>query len=534
MTEIESGPAARGRLRTLGSLIDFHAARRPDKVAIHFDGKTLTYRQWQMRSNRIANALLATGSPRQARIAYLGKNDSRYFEALIGCGKAGMVLAPISWRLALPEILFLLDDFDTECLIIDRDFLHYLDQIRAARPSFRKVVVIDGEAPDTEPFDAWRDRHADSDPALDLSGDEVVAQLHTSGTTGRPKGAMLTHGNLLWSARHAESGELTAWGEEDLSLVPLPLFHSGGTCWAMYAIYVGGGIYITREAGPDHVLAALASAPITKAGLVPALIQMVLNDPKFDRSNIGSLQTIGYGGSPITVDLLRRGIQELGCGFIQMFGMTETSTMGTTLLPEDHDFNRPHLLTSCGKPLHDMSIRIVDGDGRELPNGQTGEILLRCGSVMKGYYGKPEATAEVLVDGWYHSGDAGYLDEEGYLYVRDRIKDMIISGGENIYPAEVETALASHPAVLEVGVIGVPSVKWGEDVKAFVVLRKGHHAGAEELIAFTKTRIASFKAPKSIEFIDALPRNASGKILKREMRAPYWDRAADARQVAGT
>ena len=494
------------------------------------DGRRWTYGDMLADAGRLAGRLIERGVRPGDRVAAQTEKSVEALMLYLACLRAGAVYLPLNPAYTLSELDYFVGDAEPRLLVVAPEKAAGANAVADRHGARLDTLDVHGGGSLLDGLDGSASDFRD----VARGADDLAAILYTSGTTGRSKGAMLTHGNLLWSARHAESGELTAWGEEDLSLVPLPLFHSGGTCWAMYAIYVGGGIYITREAGPDHVLAALASAPITKAGLVPALIQMVLNDPKFDRSNIGSLQTIGYGGSPITVDLLRRGIQELGCGFIQMFGMTETSTMGTTLLPEDHDFNRPHLLTSCGKPLHDMSIRIVDGDGRELPNGQTGEILLRCGSVMKGYYGKPEATAEVLVDGWYHSGDAGYLDEEGYLYVRDRIKDMIISGGENIYPAEVETALASHPAVLEVGVIGVPSVKWGEDVKAFVVLRKGHHAGAEELIAFTKTRIASFKAPKSIEFIDALPRNASGKILKREMRAPYWDRAADARQVAGT
>ncbi|NGN44555.1 long-chain-fatty-acid--CoA ligase [Mesorhizobium sp. CGMCC 1.15528] len=522
VVEWPSEAAERAALGTLTDLIGFHAARRPEKPALYFEGQTLTFREWNKRSNRIANGLIEAGCGPQTRIGYLGKNDSRYFEVMMGCAKSNTVLTAISWRLALPEIIFLLSDFDTELLFIDVDFLGYLDSIRTALPAIRKVVIIGSEVPETEEFDRWRDRQPDAEPHVKCQPDDVVLQLHTSGTTGRPKGAMLTNANVLNAARHAESGELGAWSEDDIVLVPLPLFHSGGTCWAMYAPYVGAANFITREANSAYVLKALASAPITKAGLVPAIIQQIINDPAFDRRNIQALKIIGYGGSPITVDLLRRGIKELGCGFIQMFGMTETATMGTTLLPEDHDLNRPELLTSCGKPLGDMEIKVVNANGSELTAGQTGEILLRSGSVMKGYYGKPEATAEVIRDGWYHSGDAGYLDEDGYLYIRDRIKDMIISGGENIYPAEVEQAMAEHPSVLEVGVVGVPSEKWGEEVKAFVALRPDCRATADELIAHARSLIASFKCPKTVEFLDALPRNPSGKILKRELRAPYW------------
>jgi acyl-CoA synthetase (AMP-forming)/AMP-acid ligase II len=525
MSIVDDSPeeaAARAGIVSVADVVRCHARRRPEKAALYYEDQILTYADWDERSSRVANGLIAAGCKPGTRIAYLGKNDPRYFEVLMGCAKSNTVLTAISWRLALPEIHYLLENFDTEFLFIDMDFAAKLEEIRAARPDFRSIVVIGGHVEGAETFDAWRDRQPAIDPKLPVSPDDVVLQLHTSGTTGRPKGAMLTNANVLNSVRHTESGELGKWSTSDIVLTPLPLFHSGGTCWAMYAPYVGAANYITREAGSPFILQALASAPITKAGFVPAVIQQIINDPAFDRSHAKSLQIVGYGGSPITVDLLRRAVKELGCGFVQMFGMTETTTMGTTLLPQDHDLDRPELLASCGRPLHDMEIRIVDAQGNDLPAGESGEILLRGGAVMQGYYGRPEATAEALRDGWYHSGDAGYFDTNGYLYIRDRIKDMIISGGENIYPAEVEQAVAEHPAVLEVGVVGVPSEKWGEEVKAFVALHPGQQVSEAELIAHCRCRIASFKCPKSVAFVDALPRNPSGKILKRELRAPYW------------
>jgi len=503
-------------------ILEYHAKHRPNRVALYFEDQRVTFRQWDDRRNRIANGLLNAGFRPQTRIGYLDKNDSRYFEVLMGCTKSNNVLTPISWRLALPEIIFLLNNFNVEFLVLDATVINHFEKIRQSCPSIKNVVVIGNDPVNIDDFDRWRDQQADSDVAATGGPDDVVLQVHTSGTTGHPKGAMLTNSNLLNVARHAESGEFGEWSESDIALVPLPLFHCGGSCFGLYAPYVGGANFITREANSAHILKALVSAPITRAGLVPAVIQQVINDPALDKNDLRTLKIISYGGSPITVDLLRRGMKELGCGFLQMFGMTETSTMGTALAPRDHDLGRPELLTSCGKPLHDVEIKIVDADGRELPTGATGEILLRSGAVMKGYYGNPQATAEALRDGWYHSGDAGFFNEGGYLFIRDRIKDMIISGGENVYPAEVELAIAEHPVVMEVGVIGVPSDKWGEEVKAFVVLRRGHDATAHELIEHTRSRIAAFKCPKTIEFVDALPRNPSGKILKRELRAPYW------------
>ncbi|MEC7257771.1 MAG: AMP-binding protein, partial [Pseudomonadota bacterium] len=354
-------------------------------------------------------------------------------------------------------------------------------------------------------------------------------QIHTSGTTGRPKGAMLTNANIMALARHAETGDLGAWSPDDVILVPLPLFHSGGTCFSLYGLYVGATTCLTREPRPDQMFDAFRRAPITKAGFVPAVIQMIVNHPDFDRDKVRSLKMVYYGGAPITAALLETAMEALGCGFLQMFGMTESTTAGTTLMPEDHDVTRPELLTSCGRVNSDMQLRIVDADRNDLPRGESGEIALKSPSIMKGYHNRPEDTAKVLVDGWYYTGDVGYLTEDGYLYIRDRLKDMIISGGENIYPAEIEQALAPHPAVLESGVVGVPSAKWGEEVKACVVLRPGQKADADQIITHCRTLLAGFKCPKSVDFLDALPRNANGKILKRVLREPYWPKAG--RQV---
>jgi acyl-CoA synthetase (AMP-forming)/AMP-acid ligase II len=510
------------RFRVVADLIAFHAERRPDKTALYFEDMRLSYRQWNERANRIGNGLVEAGCVSQTRVGYLGKNDARYFEALMGCAKSNTVLTPISWRLALPEILFLLNDFDVKLLIVDAGYAAHLAEIKAGCPAIGKILVIGAHTPGAEEFDSWRHRQPAVEPNVRREVGDVLLQLHTSGTTGRPKGAMLTNANILSAAHHVETGDIGDWREDDIVLVPLPLFHVGGVCWGMYAPYIGATNVITREANSGHVLAALASFPITKAGLVPTVIQQVINDPAFSKESIRALKLICYGGSPITVDLLRRSIKELGCQFLQMFGMTESTSVGTTLLPNEHNLDRPELLASCGKPLHDIEIKIVGPQGQELAPGETGEILLRGETIMKGYYGRPEATAEAIRDAWYHSGDAGYFDDDGFLYVRDRLKDMIISGGENVYPAEVERTLAEHPAVLEVGVVGVPSEKWGEEVKAFAVLRKGHEASEAELIAHARQRIAAFKCPKTVEFIDALPRTPSGKILKRELRAPYW------------
>lgn len=513
----------RNEITTVGGILEWNANHHPTRPALYSEGQMVTYGEWDRRSNQVANGLMALGTRNQARIGYLAKNDIRYFEILMGCAKSNRVVTPIGWRLKLPEILYLLNDFDVTTLFIGEEYADYIPEIRANCTDIDTIVTIEPTPGVDLSFDTWRDSQSPSSVSFSVNPDDVVLQIHTSGTTGRPKGAMLTHSNVLAQAARCLSGELDVWKEDDIVLCALPLFHSGGTCWSLYAPFIGASNYIIRESGSAHIIEAFSHQPITKVGMVPSLIQMVLNDPSFSKEKLKSLGLISYGGSPITVELLRQCIQELSCKFVQMFGMTETCTNGTTLLAEDHDLDRPHLLKSCGRPGKNVEIRIVDTLGNEVPKGQTGEIVIRSASVMKGYYARPEANAEVLRDGYYFTGDAGYFDSEGYLFLRDRIKDMIISGGENIYPAEIEQVLAMHPSIIESAAIGVPSKIWGEEVKVFVVTRPRMKVDEQEIIDHCKRHLASYKCPKTVEFMELLPRNASGKVLKRDLRAPYWD-----------
>jgi fatty-acyl-CoA synthase len=342
---------------------------------------------------------------------------------------------------------------------------------------------------------------------------------------------MLSHANFLSLVRAggAERPDWNKWSNDDVSLVAMPVFHIGGSGWGVLGLYHGAKGVIAREFDPTKVLDFFEKSGITKLFMVPAAMQFVVRQPRAREVDFSRLKYMLYGASPIPAALLKECIEVFKCGFVQMYGMTETTGTIVALPPEDHVEGLDRM-RSAGKALPGVELAILDADGNRLPSGEVGEIATRSGSNMAGYWNLPEATAKTLdKDNWLRTGDAGYLDKDGYLYIHDRIKDMIISGGENIYPAEVESAICDHPDVAEVAVVGVPDDRWGEAVKAIVVMKPGKKATSADIIGFTRQRIAGFKTPKSVDFIEALPRNASGKILRRHLRDPYW--AGKDRQV---
>jgi len=523
MGQVTPPPLQRPGIRFFADIPRAYGQRTPDRPALIFDGRTTSWREWDRRSNQAAHALVAGLSGQQARFGFLARNSDRFFELYMAAAKSRCVLVPVNWRLAPPEIAAILQDAEVEMMFVDREYHDLLMALREQLPRVREVICIDASFDDCVEYTRWRDAQPASDPDLPSQLDEVVIQMYTSGTTGLPKGVQVSNRNLIANLGQVDSEANGRWSAEDVAIVPLPLFHAGGSTYGMYSPYAGGAIVILREASAALILSAFRQHRVTKLGIVPAVLAAMLDHPDCAGTDFGPFELLTYGGAPISVDLLERGLRTLRCGFLQMFGMTESTTVGTVLSPEDHDPARPERLTSCGRPSSGCELRIVDAGGRDLPAMQTGEILLRGGFITPGYWRRPEATAAAIRNGWYHSGDAGYLDAEGLLHVRDRIKDMIISGGENIYPAEIESALSRHPGIADVAVIGVPDAKWGEAVKAVVVARPGFEIEPAEVIAFARQWIAGYKCPKSIDLVDALPRNPSGKLLKRVLRERYWE-----------
>jgi long-chain acyl-CoA synthetase len=503
------------------------AITRPERVAITFQGSESTYHDLDERANRVANGLLALSNTVHARVALLDKNSDAFYELWFGAAKARNVAVPVNWRLAPAELAYIINDATAEVLFVGEEFLPMVDQIRPELLTVKQIIAASGSHPAWESYRAWRDRQANTDPRLPTQRDDVAVQLYTSGTTGHPKGVEITHRNLF--AAVAAAPEWYPCTADDVNLACMPQFHLTGNTIGLFGLTCGARTVILREATPAEILRVIPTERVTIAAFVPALLLFMLQTPGSHEVDFSSLRHITYGASPIAENLVREALTIFKCDFAQVYGLTEVTGAATLLPPADHDPAGNPRMRSCGKPLSNAEVKIIGADGIELGSDEVGEVVLRSPQTMNGYWNLPEATAAALRDGWLHTGDAGYRDGEGYLYIYDRIKDMIISGAENVYPAEVESVLFGHPAMADVAVIGVPDATWGEAVKAVVVLRPTSTATEAELIAYCRDRIAHYKAPKSVDFVDSLPRNPSGKILKRVLRAPYW--AGRERQV---
>ncbi|UYV16059.1 fatty acid--CoA ligase [Porphyrobacter sp. ULC335] len=512
-----------------------HARTQGDIIAFTYGHEELSFAEIDEGADRVANGLTALGVKPGERVAFLGKNHPLYFEAFLGANRMGAVMTPVNWRLAAPEIAYVLDNSQARVVFVGEGFAEVLAVIRADCPHVEQVIGIDAPEFAGTDYRIWRDGFPAKPPTHRVRAEDDALQLYTSGTTGKPKGAVITHGSILSSRDATASGEdMRGWQEPipgDVTLLAMPCFHISGTGTGIGTLVAGTNAIVLPEYDPTKALDLIANFNISKIFLVPAAIQILLNHPRVNEVDFSRLKYVTYGASPIPLELMREAMRVLGCGFVQMYGMTETSGTIVALDPEDHVPEGSPRMRSVGKALAGVEIKVVDEAGNPVPTGEVGEIATRSSKNMRGYWNNPDATASTIdAEGWLRTGDAGYLDEDGYLYIHDRVKDMIISGGENVYPAEVENALYSHPKVADVAVIGVPDAKWGEAVKACVVVKAGEELTEAELIAHARTLIAGYKCPKSVDFIPALPRNPSGKILRRELRAPYWvgkDRAVN-------
>lgn len=511
---------------SLAETVRRHRGVRDQKPALVFDNTTITYGEFDDKTSQVANAFLASGLAKGDRVGFLGKNVLELFLFAFGAAKMGAVTVGINWRLAMPEIDFILDDGEVKLLVIEEEYLGAIGALKLPRKPM--ILTVGGDGTNTE-FTDWLNAQSTKDPGFESGPNDTAMQVYTSGTTGKPKGAEITNGNLSSGFRSfAHIGAVTP---ESVLLNVLPMFHIGGTMGAYMGLWSGSTTIVHRDIDPAKMLQAIEEHRVTNVMAVPALLQAFPSIPGVEDLDLSSVKLINYGASPISNEVLLATIELFRCGLTQTYGMTETTGLLSWLPSEDHDPDGPraHLMRSAGKPLPGIEIRIVDPDGRDLPEGEVGEIWARSKNNMKGYWKNPEASNAAFPEGrdkngigWFATGDAGTF-EEGYLYIRDRVKDMIISGAENIYPAEIENALMSHPGIADCAVIGIPSEKWGETPLAMLVPAANDVPSEDEITAHCSERLARYKLPSEFKFVSEIPRNPSGKILKVELRKPYWE-----------
>ena len=507
----------------LGDIPRRNSLRYPEKTAMVFGGKSLTWLQVNQRVNALVHALRGKGLNKGDRIGILMQNRSQFWEIYWALGKAGMIAVPLSYRLTPGELEQLVNHAEITAMIAGEECFDQVEGLRQRTQLIQLFIGI-GQVPGyMDDYEALLAAQPVSEPWSDTNENDIFAIFYTSGTTGLPKGAMVSHINLEANCFNQFLADRSQ--KDDINLTTSPLYHMGAVFMGMTYTYLGCTNYIHQHFDPLEVLETVSRVKITVCLLIPTILNMLLNHPDFDRYDLNSLRIVFYGGGPMPLAVLNRAIEKIGCGFTQGYGLTETLE-ATFLRSEDHVLNgnekqRKRLL-SAGQEAVGAEVRIIGDDGRDLGAGEVGEVLIKSRSVIHGYWKMPELNREVIEDGWFHTGDLGYLDEERYLFIVDRMKDMIISGGVNIYPKEIEEVFYAHPAVAEAAVIGVPDELWGESVKALVVLRANYQSTEAELIDYCKDRLAGYKKPKSVEFLEELPKNPSGKILKRVLREKYW------------
>ena len=513
------------------------ATRTPDKTAVVWEDRRITYGELQSRTWRLANALHGLGVRGGDRVGLLCSNRLEHVETVFAIMSLGAVWVPLNDRLTAGELGFIVADAECTTMMYSNNLAGVVEDMHDALGGVERWIGIGtggGTAGGTAgataggvglAYDDVLAEGAARPPAAHVAPDDMCAIMYTSGTTGRPKGAMHTHRCMMHGIKllALDSG---AHGDE-VSLQVMPQFHAGGHELGMTQFLVGSTTVVQSKFDPDHFHRLVADEGINFAALVPSMMIFLLESAGAGKTDVSSLKRLSYGASPIPEDRLARAMEVYDADFQQTYGQTEAGVMMTLLSAEAHrkglSAEHDHLLNSCGQALLGCEVRLAGDDGHEVPEGKIGEICARKESVMSGYWKRPDATEKTLRDGWLHTGDMGRRDAEGYFYLVDRKVDMVISGGENVYPAEVENVISGHPGVLEVAVIGVPDGRWVEAVKALVAPRPGATLTEADVIGFCHGKLGGFKVPKSVDFIEALPRTPSGKVRKAELRAPYWE-----------
>ena len=506
--------------------IDYHAERRPQSLALTAADYEWDYATLVAKSHNVAAALIEMGVTPGNRVGVLGLNSATHFAVILGASRVGAVTVSVNFRLAPAELAFILDDAKAEVLFVtDNTIDEAIDQTLKQRDMPTRLVAN------------RQDAHLQLTSLLSRDGAPVrceqlfnehapALQLYTSGTTGKPKGAVLSHRNITSLTNMMALANDGLYTSNTVNLVVAPLFHIGGAGVTYIGLAHGGHCLIHPSFDPVAVVQAIQSSSVTTMFMVPAMIQAIVKlVPNVEQYDLSSLKAIAYGAAPISASLLTEALALFKCDFAQVYGMTETTGTVISLAPEDHERalnGHPHLLTACGKPCPGNEVKIIDDNGQTLGPNQTGEICLRSANNMLEYYNRPEATEKTIQGGWVLSGDAGFIDDEGYIYLRDRIKDMVVSGGENIYPVEVENVLAGLPGVVEVAVIGIPDEQYGEALLAIFAMKPEQTVDVDTMVSFCRDKLAGYKIPRRLTLVDALPRNPSGKILKTVLREPYW------------
>jgi len=505
------------------------ARENPGKVASICGSTRLTFKEVDERVNRLSIALASLGITRGDRVAILSLNCHRFFELYYGVPQLGAIVVPINFRLTSPEIKYIVDHSGAKIIAVDPALAPLIEAVRSQLESVEHFILMSDES--REGYLGYEALLAGGSPAFDapdVSDDELLGLFYTSGTTAEPKGVMLTHRNMLSNIAHSEG--VYNYRPDDIYLHAAPMFHLADGAAVFSHTSRGATQTFIPRFDPKQVLETISSERVSLILLVPTMLNFLLGHPDLDSYDLSSLRHLTYGASPIAPDLLRRAMKVLNCQFGQGYGLTEASPLLTVLTNEDHlvtDEKSERRLASCGRPVKGVDVRVVKEDGSDAQPGEVGEIIARGPNIMLGYWKRPEDTEDTLRDGWLHTGDLATVDEDGYIYLVDRKKDMIVTGGENVYSTEVEAVLYAHPAVKEAAVIPIPDPDWGEAVHACVALRDGKQATAEEITEFCRERLANYKVPRSIEFIEGeLPKGGTGKILKKQLRERYWkDRA---------
>lgn len=504
-------------IKTLADIPRLYAKTRPNKVALVDGSGETTFAALDDRSNRIANLIAGLGVKPKSNIGFLGKNSSLYFQLLFGINKAGSTMSPMNWRLAAPELAAVIADAESPLLFVDRELMPLAQGVQAICPQKFQIVEIDPPNPDSS-FDQALAKAVNSDPHVPLEAEQAALLIYTSGTTGKPKGVELTHRgfNYMRLCEHLEPA--LQWQDSDVMMMVMPNFHLVGSGLTIQSLYNGGTLSVLPQLDAGQLIKVIQRDRPSIVALVPTAIQMILDHPDAKTADFSSLRLVMYAGSPISSHLLARALKEMKCKFMQFYGATESSGAISLLRPEQHVIEDEAKLKSCGTPLPLIEVKFVDANGDEVAEGEIGELIVRSPSLFGGYWKQPDTTSAVLKDGWYKTGDAGRRDAEGLLYLVDRVKDMIVTGGENVYSAEVEQVLAKHPGVRMCAVIGLPDEKWGERVVALIMPSDGAKPTQDEIIAHCRKYIAGYKVPKEVRLVDAFPMTATGKVLKRVVR----------------